>query len=60
VVKGAGPDGALRRPLTDRGFNPSSFGEQMSFEAVKHEHLISHYDEALKNQNLTAQDRELQ
>ncbi|MCL1960372.1 MAG: DUF4781 domain-containing protein, partial [Desulfovibrionaceae bacterium] len=59
MVSASGPDGALTRWATGRGFKPGSYGEQVSFEAIKHERLIAHYDEALQNPNLPAQERQL-
>jgi len=59
MLKAAGPDEALTRLLTGRGFKPGSYGEQMAVQATKHDSLISHYDHALHNSNLPAQDRQL-
>ena len=58
MVKAAGPDGALTRAITGKGFKPGSYGEQVSFEAIKHQSLLQHYDQALRNPNLSAQDRQ--
>jgi hypothetical protein len=58
LVTAAGPDGALGRAVTGKGFKPGSYGEQVSFEAAKHEALIRHYDQALQNKGLSAKDRQ--
>jgi hypothetical protein len=58
LVKAAGPDGALSRAVTGKGFKPGSYGEQVSFEAAKHEALIQHYDQALQNKGLSPKDHQ--
>lgn len=58
LLRAAGPDGALGRAATGQGFKPGSYGEQVSFEAAKHQALIDHYDQALKDPKLSSADRE--
>ena len=58
LVNTAGPDGALRRAITGKGWQPGTQGEKVMVEVAKHQTLMEHYDQALQSKSLSAQDRQ--